>query len=694
MKKLIMILAGVMLVIASAFAQTTPNPPVFSIQGGVYETDSALFLELSGEGDIYYTTDGSVPTVNSKKYTSAIRIDKGDYNNASSTIRAAVIVDGVSSYVSSNTYFLGSGIFSAVGDVPIVNIVAEPYDLWDSSNGIYTNYNYEHKVPATVHYISTDGKTEINRHVEIKVSGHGSRSAAKKSIRVYFKKTDPLQSKYLEYNLIPDAGVDYISKVTFRISDWQSTNFRDVLAQEIGERTRVATAQSTPVAMYLNGAYWGLYECREQYDNDYLASHYGIDKDNIVFLDRDWTVAPQYSVLPETGTQYVDKIEYSEGPADDNKDGKLGETYYRNQWTYIKSLTMEKDITSKEVYDEFCSKVDVDNFIDYIITYIYCGNDDWPGNNFKFWRVTEEDIDPSNPVSDGKWRFMIHDFDISFENANHETLRLSALEKLGVNEARHPAFATAMIDGLLKNSEFRNEFAQRTMVYLSGIMSSNEVNAIIDKLAAQRQKGKAADIKRWNLGSIQNWNWNVNNLKWFISQRPEKLKNQYISVLNNNYGAKINGTAQVKVTSQCDYEISGARLTGNKSLEVFSGIPVTITAPNASITVTADGKTVTAEDEYSFTPNGSSEIVIENIPNRFEIKSVRVIEGQVEVDYTTEKNYEGEATLYVAGFDEDGNVVYVKSTNNKAVPVNNKAVVYRAFLWDGMEPLCESVLSD
>ena len=436
MKKSILITMFFMLLWGIS-AQAEPEAPVFSLNGGVYE--EAIEVSLAGEGDIYYTLNGDVPTTSSTKYSEPFVIEPSTTTPPKGTvIRAAVIKDGETSYVSSNTYFVGEGMWDYVGNYPFVNLIATQYDLWDSSNGIYTNYNYEHKVPGVFHYITKEGQSEINRTIEMKVSGHGSRSAAKKSLRVYFKKTDPTQSKLLEYDLIPGDGVEKYSKVTFRISDWQSTNLRDPLAQRIAANTRVDTAWSTPMVLFLNGEYWGLYECREQYDKDYLEEHYGIDGDNIVFLDRDWTQPISYTEY--NGVTYIDKLEYSEGLEDDNEDGLLGETYYRTQWAYVKSLVLDNDFTQDDVYEEFCSVVDVDNLIDYMIIYMHAGNDDWPGNNMKFWRVTEESIDPTVYGADGKWRFMVHDFDISYDNTNHNTLYLSTMQKDADTQARHPRF--------------------------------------------------------------------------------------------------------------------------------------------------------------------------------------------------------------------------------------------------------------
>lgn len=314
MKKIVLLMALFLLSI-SALAAGDPSAPTFSVESGVYE--NAFTLTLNGDGDIYYTTDGLMPTVMSERYTGPITVgekstvmnDWGGYGNsagipAGTVIRAAVISFGQSSEVVTNTYFVGQGLQSYFGGLPIANITATPYDLWDEKDGIYTNFEYEHKVPASFQYYNTSGVCDINRTVEVKVSGHGSRSNPKKSLRVYFKKTDPAQGKYLEYPLIPDnldrdgKQITTYAKVTFRVSDWQNTDLRDVVAQKLAEGTRADTAASTPMALFLNGEYWGMYECREQYDDDYVASHYGLDSDNVVFFDRDWTLAPQYEPLP------------------------------------------------------------------------------------------------------------------------------------------------------------------------------------------------------------------------------------------------------------------------------------------------------------------------------------------------------------------------------------------------------------
>lgn len=78
--------------------------PDFSEEEGVYDSILSLKLLASGNGDIYYTLDGSQPDVTSEKYMSPIRLENGTH-----TINAVFI----------NTYGVSSGVVSKTYDIQI-----------------------------------------------------------------------------------------------------------------------------------------------------------------------------------------------------------------------------------------------------------------------------------------------------------------------------------------------------------------------------------------------------------------------------------------------------------------------------------------------------------------------------------------------------------------------------------------------
>lgn len=82
--------------------KTKPRPDAPSISGTTpFETSTTVTIvslyTLSG-ASIYYTTNGSTPTAESTRYTSSFTI------TATTTVKAIVILDGISSDVSSKTF--------------------------------------------------------------------------------------------------------------------------------------------------------------------------------------------------------------------------------------------------------------------------------------------------------------------------------------------------------------------------------------------------------------------------------------------------------------------------------------------------------------------------------------------------------------------------------------------------------------
>jgi hypothetical protein len=306
----------------------------------------------------------------------------------------------------------------------------------------------------------------------------------------------------------------------------------------------------------------------------------------------------------------------------------------------------------------------------------------------KFWRVTEEAIDPTVYGADGKWRFMVHDFDISYENTNHNTLYLSTMQKDADTASRHPKFATDLFEYLFKNETFRTEFAQRSMVYLRTFMRGTSISAILDEMVAEREAGKAADIARWSLGTIDNWKNNVNGLKTFAVGRPSPLREQYMNLFNSYYNAGITGTCLFNITGD-EAEINGGKVQDGDELKMFTGIPVTIKAEGAYIVAIGDSVARVNFGELTFTPNGDYKITIEKPEAaivKAEVKSEKLT-AWVEISKVSYPN----AKLYVAGYSKDNEVIFAKTLDiDNPTTMVPPAEEYKLFLWDGLNPVTQS----
>ena len=320
--------------------------PIFNLKSGFYNGDS-IKVEISNEDPeavIYYTLDGSNPTVNSKIYTNFIILkDKSFEDNFYSNktinvtfdrnyvpkekvkkaniIRAmAKLSNGTLTPIISRTYFVGLNRKELYGDVPIISIITDPANLFDYEKGIYMmgkmyddwikedpenekkqpylkkgNYNMKGKEserPASIDYFPVDENKEgFNANVGIRISGAVSRTFIQKSFKIHFRKE--YGKKNLKYELIPgnkrSDGQGIVNKYkSFTIrnggNDYEYTKIRDKTLQDLISNRNLETQQSEVMVLFIDGEYWGVYILIENYDEYYIANNYDILDDNVIII--------------------------------------------------------------------------------------------------------------------------------------------------------------------------------------------------------------------------------------------------------------------------------------------------------------------------------------------------------------------------------------------------------------------------
>ena len=133
------------------------------------------------ESTVYYTLDGTDPTVGGEVYTAPLEVLE------TTVLRAVALDDGVPvSAVTTATYLVRERT-----SLPVLSLVTEPAHLWDAATGIYANPGERGRAwerPVTVEWLSPAGEVDFSVGAGVRIHGGGSRrESTKRSFRLYFR---------------------------------------------------------------------------------------------------------------------------------------------------------------------------------------------------------------------------------------------------------------------------------------------------------------------------------------------------------------------------------------------------------------------------------------------------------------------------------------------------------------------------
>ena len=329
------------------------------------------------------------------------------------------------------------------------------------------------------------GHRKISTDAGIKINGGCSRTFPQKSLGVYFR--DKYGPDEIRYPLFDSKDVDRFKSIMLRNSgnDCNRTQFQDAMMQTlvIGQMD-IDYLGYTPAALYLNGVYWGVQNIREKSSEDYLYTNYQLDEDSIDMLE--W----QNSVIAGDNSDYDQLLDF------------LG----------------SHNLSDQTNYNYVKQQIDMESYMDYQIAQIYFANQDWPGNNIKFWK-------PKRPGS--TWRWLLFDTDFGFglySSPDHNTLTF-ATETHGPDWP-NPPWSTFLFRKLLESQEFRNRFVDKFGVYINSTFNPGRVNGIIDSLRNNIAAEMPYHFNRWG-NSMSDWEWNINVSRDFGNRRPAYMM-QYL----------------------------------------------------------------------------------------------------------------------------------------------------------------------
>ncbi|MBN1506390.1 MAG: lamin tail domain-containing protein [Sedimentisphaerales bacterium] len=369
------------------------------------------------DATIYYTTDGSEPAREGSRFPTGKAYSAPFQITRTTCIRAKAIKTGwKSSRIATQTYvFLDlvirqsasvsglPGSWAGVNadyamdtrivnpnlaemkeylkSIPTMSIVTTVDDMFGTTNGIYshaTSRGLSWEKPASLEMIWPDGQEGFQANCGIRMYGDVGRQNAyrKKSFRLLFKGVYGQTS--LRYPLFGKDATQEFDQLILRANfndcyvfgREKSQYMRDEYSRKLQEALGQATSHGTYVHLYIDGAYWGLYNPVERPDQSFTASYFGGDKE-------DWdcfkTNVPVGDSVGDSWSAMLSAV---------RQGVQTNEGYQRVQGN-------NPDGTRNPAYKDY---IDLDNYIDYLIVNFFVGNTDWPHKN---WYAGMNRIDTS-----------------------------------------------------------------------------------------------------------------------------------------------------------------------------------------------------------------------------------------------------------------------------------------------------------
>ncbi len=484
--------------------------PNFDPEQGFYQKSLSIKLKTNHVDEtIVYTRDGSVPDEHSAVYSEPIWIDQ------TTVIRARTIKkDYLPSKVVTQTFFIDE-----TTTLPIVSVATNPANLWDDETGIYVegtngitdycskepkNWNQPWEKPVSMEFYETDRTQGFVIDAGMQIGGGCTRLYPQKTLAFYARSEYGFSK--IEYPVFADKSIDSYNNLILRNGgqDWWRAIIRDGMVHTLVKDMMDIDWQAyKPAVLYLNGYYWGIHGIREKHNEHYLESNYGIDPDAVDIL---------------TGNAMV-----KEGSADN----------YVNMLDFIET----HDMKSQENYKWVAARMDINEYLNYVITEIYAGNIDWPGGNIKYWRPHGENH---------KWRWILYDVDLSFgahSRGQYDSNTLANATAESQSYYANPPWSTFLLRRLLENDIFRNRFIQKFASHLNITFEPERVLEIIDSLKTIIEAEIPRHTQKWEESTSFNdgWSYHLRVMKEFASKRPEFM----IDHLKEKF--ELRGTAKLLV---------------------------------------------------------------------------------------------------------------------------------------------------
>lgn len=488
----------------------------FSIPGGFYQNSISVEINIPEGMEVYYTLDGTEPTLDSQRYSSPIQIHNrtgSAYQYAAEemtnylpegiymgTVVRAVAVDRSKKVKQTETqsYFIGITNNTDIYDVPVLSITTNPENLFDYFEGIYVpgrskedaiamdistdnvgNYWNDWVKDAHIEYFEATKNKTYEANISLSMLKDYSVETHQKGFRVSDITESDLKGTGLQnsYNEIGKC-INILTNKRDNI-----IKLRETLANEMLKDTAVGTVSMKPCVVFIDGEYWGVYMLREEIDASYIRSAYEIDN-NI-------------EVLIEKNDLFNDWDHH-----------RLYDDFYH----FIRTT----DMSVSANYEKAKELMDVQSYLDYLCANVYLANADYGIEESCMWRTTLK----GEGYADGKWRWIVGKLDNAMNNEIESKRTSSTIDTYKMPELARDE----ILMSLIKNEEFREELQKNMNKMAEEIFAEEKVSVAMNEISERTQKMALTSYKRFfGNATEKTYNNEIEKVTEFFANRAEYI---------------------------------------------------------------------------------------------------------------------------------------------------------------------------
>ena len=488
----------------TGFLGYAETPSLLAEPGLHYQAVSTGFTLPEG-ATVFYTTDGSIPT----KEAGTLYTGQPIELNFTTVLRAKAFSDDPNyhdSGIVTGTYFI-----NAYHTVPVVSVTVDPWEVWNPETGLLTvgdNVD-KSKLPfkntiyrahgkedrqAYIEYYGLDGTQILSQGSQIALKGDFSMDLPQKSFKFHAK--SGFGPSTFDAKLFEDRPFTEYKSFALRNggNDGSWTRLAD------GFQSRMLDAYGTsiphqawqPVAVYLNGIYWGHFNLREQADRFSIAQYEGLTFDE----------ADDMVIIQGGGSK------------------KYGD---RSGWQeMIKKIKASDPKNDPEALQYILDNVDVDNYFEYIALEMFVGNSDI--GNTRAYRLNREG---------SKWKWLWYDADYGMFMSDFNS-PWSYTKESGMGSKN---IDNTILRKLLEVPEYKDKFLRKfgdifqtfTTEFMLEILEpmvnqlKPEMPLHFARWAEEHDKNVASDLPTNAEGAFRYWQERISRLRNVIKKRPNLL---------------------------------------------------------------------------------------------------------------------------------------------------------------------------